>query len=175
MRTLPSRKRPWKTKAAKQAARDRLMIPANKLSHEQWLAHVKNSRMAYPHRPNARFWYWIDAAGDYDCFVKITLRPDQELSYSRDGLCDEGWSRHYITFQYDANARMVYVHECTESQDCDGRHSHNWSGECPLESLQAVPADFGDEDPTVDHSIRKPVWERIGQSQRDHFAEAAGY
>lgn len=111
----------------------------------------------------ARFWYYF---ADVDGWVRISLSADQELTHVSGGDHEEGFSVTYITFRFDADEGKVYLSEYCRWRDCDGPGSSSRESECPVEFLAAWMA--GDGTMTAD-------WRDVGSSQRDYFAEAAGY
>lgn len=125
---------------------------------------------------NARFWVWW-----HDGWVKLTLRPDQQLTASYGGDTDEGWSTYSETWTHEGDA---ILNECTsESLDCDGRHGNYYDSRCTLDKLavrqhtkqtpwvEGVGCEIVDD---LDAPLT-PDWEGIYASQRDQYAEMAGY
>jgi len=107
-----------------------------------------------------RFWVW-----HLEGWVKLTLKPDQELSLSWGGPDEEGYS--YTSEKYIHEGEQV-LYECViEAQDCDGRLTNFYSSEWDGESVR----DEG-EDPDVN---RIPKWVKASSRQRDYVAEAMGY
>lgn len=110
---------------------------------------------------NARFWEYCG-----DSWVKITLRPGQQLHHSRGGLTEEGY--HWATTTWEhAYDRVVQV-DVTQARDCDGRFDTYAEYTCPLEELNSKLWD-----PSPSGAI--PNWQRDNSHQRDYSAEAAGY
>jgi hypothetical protein len=110
---------------------------------------------------NARFW---DCVG-YG-WVKITLRPGQQLHHSSGGPTDEGY--HWVASTWEHDHDQVRMIEASRSRDCDGRLDTYTEHVCPLAELNAKPWD-------PSPSGRIPKWRRVNSSQRDYAAEAAGY
>ncbi len=111
---------------------------------------------------NARFWHYVN--GDY---VRITLRPGQELSWWSFQYTDDGWKREEETY-YHTGDGVQFAYSSTE-RDCDGRTDRDWVSFCPLSELSARDnAESGAPGGT-------PEWHNVGQGQRDYAAEAAGY
>lgn len=113
---------------------------------------------------NARFWVW-ECGG----WVKLTLRPGQSLSYAWFRTADEGWDSERVTWSHTGNA--VECESDSSGADCDGRLDRSSLVSCPLAELQSDPVEADNSG----RSIFRPNWERVSASQRDHFAEAAGY
>ena len=110
---------------------------------------------------NARFWTWVN-----DGLVKITLRDRQALNHSSFSRHDEGWSAEYETWSlWDG---LVTREVTTDGTDCDGRLTNYYSDECPIEDLRHHEAYDAPE-------YMVPEWRVMSQSQRDEYAEAAGY
>jgi hypothetical protein len=109
--------------------------------------------------PNARFWTWVN-----DGWVKLTLRPQETLTWAEAHLADEGWASEAMDWRYDGDG--IHRSSYQAGRDCDGKME--WWGEdyCPLEDLAAIEA--------TDGTLR-PAWERKSASQRDYSAEAMGY
>ena len=125
--------------------------------------------------PSARFWVWWN-----DGWVKLTLRPGQTLSHGYSGPTDEGWSSEHHNYEYDAETLCVTSHCTSDGSDCDGRLTRYYDCECRVDDLHAVPPPPLDEQAFCRRSIRefwpmRPLWKKIGSSQRDYNAEAAGY
>jgi hypothetical protein len=117
---------------------------------------------------NARFWIWTNTG-----WVKLTLRPEQELSWTYGGNTDEGYS--YSAEKYTHCGDRVVSESSTEARDCDGRMDHHSVCECPLDHLRA--RDMGAEQPDYPENagIFAPEWQRVSAGQRDYAAEAMGY
>lgn len=110
----------------------------------------------------ARFWDLVNGSP-----VRITLRPDQSLSWSQRSATDEGWSAEFCTWTFE-NGRVIA--ECgTDGVDCDGRMSHFTTVECRVFRLNKGLRD------TVCADVTYPAWQSVDESQRDYSAEAMGY
>lgn len=116
---------------------------------------------------NARFWEYVN--GDV---VKITLKPGQTLHWRQAHQTDEGWSSEEHTWSYVADPLVPHVlnEYVNDGRDCDGRLTRFTDSECLLDLLQA-----GNESYAIDPPVRYPAWQKVGSSQRDYAAEAAGY
>ena len=119
---------------------------------------------------NARFWHWTN-----DGWVKITLKPDQELTHSRGGRHEEGWQHRDTTFYYDG--LVVERHEFSDGVDCDGRLSSESISTCRKWGLHALPCYIGSKAGVDRYSedMLRPDWQHGKSSQRDYEAEKAGY
>lgn len=110
---------------------------------------------------NARFWAYINGS-----FVKLTLKPNQELTWGHSEPTEEGFHAEGHEWEYDGC--NVYESIYTDGRDCDGRLSSE--GHYRWDMISIRPCfDQTRDDPST------PVWDRISASQRDYFAEAAGY
>lgn len=124
--------------------------------------------------PNARFWVRVNGG-----FVKLTLRPGQELEHYAWERTDEGFESQWSVW---AHLGYVVAHQWAQnSRDCDGRLHR--SGRCyaRLSRLYAHQQWYGR---LVDGELVRiidqdapplPIWEGFDESQRDYAAEAAGY
>ena len=109
---------------------------------------------------NARFWmYWNDG------FVRLTLRPHQEIVLAYGGPTDEGYARHAEIYRHCGDSVECEVHD--EYRDCDGPGERHWYGFARLDNLDTMPADT--------HGPDRPQWEKICENQRDRYAEAMNY
>lgn len=112
-------------------------------------------------RRNARFWVWWRQD-----WVKITLRPGETLCAGYGGQCDEGWSR--FSEQWSHTGLRVEREWVSEGQDCDGRSAQYGEDFAMLDELDAVGRGEFEE-------MLAPRWQDSQTSQRDEFAELAGY
>jgi hypothetical protein len=108
---------------------------------------------------NARFWIWHN-----DGWVKLTLRPGQVFTVVDGGPTDEGYS--YTAQVYTHEGDHILRETSTRAADCDGPHEYYADCTAALDALQEYLCDDG---------TRVPSWERVRASQRDRFAEDAGY
>ncbi len=110
---------------------------------------------------NARFWVYHRGS-----FVKLTMRPEDELVTREHSSHEEGYSYRESLFYFDGWTVTMTVH--TEGRDCDGRASSDFECECALSRLSATaPREEGDP--------HRPEWRELRYRQRDYTAEAAGY
>ena len=108
---------------------------------------------------NVRFRVWHN--GQY---TKLTLRPDQTLEYGGSHQTDEGYSRQYDRYTYDAGTQFVTHETGGGGRDCDGYSSEKsvWVIDAKSLTMFLNPAASG-------------LWRKIDHRQRDMSAEAAGY
>lgn len=105
--------------------------------------------------PNLRFWVWNGG------WVKLTLRPRQQLSHHRSYDNGEGWSHDWQRWSHD-DERLLQEYGSSGS-DCDGRHSSHGESFVEIAHVSAPP-----EPTALD-------WQHGKSGQRDYTAEAAGY
>lgn len=123
---------------------------------------------------NARFWVYIHGNP-----VKITIRPGQSLYWSRGGPCEEGWSRESQHWTHEGES--VERSTADTASDCDGTHASYGEYSCPLDRLQSgnapgwIEPEFPTAEPDTWTGVVWPAWDEVSTSQRDQFAEAAGY
>jgi hypothetical protein len=124
---------------------------------------------------NARFWIW-----ENDSRVKITLRPDQRLTWGRYTRHDEGYTSASYTWEWDGETLTEQFG--SDGTDCDGRLSTSSERCATLAQLRGVQAyDWHDFDyplPAIKlpvDGVFYPAWTDGRRSQRDYSAEAAGY
>lgn len=115
---------------------------------------------------NARFWVWRHGG-----WVKLTLKPDQTLSWGSFHRHDEGWSSETNWWHYDPDRKVIELECFSDGADCDGRFSTQVSLECPVEDLAAKSLELADRW----NPPGTPDWKRVEASQRDYTAEAMGY
>ena len=120
---------------------------------------------------NARFWVW--SSGPEGGWVKITLRPRQELTHHGGGPCEEGY--HYWGETWKHEGDRVVNSWGSESSDCDGRLDRGSERFCPIGTLQSVTIQYFNPDSPYYPSPVRPDWKDKGQWQQDHAAEAMGY
>lgn len=105
---------------------------------------------------NARFWVWV-----HQGWVKITLKPDQELTHLEFGPNEEaaGCWTDAITWRHE---RDRVVRENTSSScDCDGPLDRYYNDECLLEDLKAIDQHEVYADPN-NVGIFRPDWQKVG-------------
>ena len=119
--------------------------------------------------PNAHF--WVDYRGSW---VKLTLKPEQQLAVGYSEPDEEGYS-----FQ-----RSVYTHEghrvveawSNGGRDCDGTITHSGVCWCSLDELQAHEFPRDPQDHHEGKPIMLPKWEKMANDRiYDEYAQAAGY
>jgi hypothetical protein len=111
---------------------------------------------------NARFWTWMNGG-----WVKITLKPEQELTHFWHGRTDEGYAEQGVTWYHDGDEGIVEQEEWSRGRDCDGRYAHETVSFAGLSQLQARRSAW---DGTL-----FPDWSQQREAHRDYTAEAAGY
>lgn len=115
---------------------------------------------------NARFWVFANGGP-----VKLTLKPDQSLSWSRWRRTEEGWEEEAETWTHKRDrVRREWV---SSGQDCDGvleRFGEDW---CSLDCLRKLEP-CSDSGPNFE-GVRWPEWEEEYRGQSDQYAEMAGY
>ena len=117
--------------------------------------------MAYT-RQNARF--WVMWKGGY---VKITLKPGQEVMLQERQRTDEGYF-NLIEGYALTQGGMVIAKWSEWGADCDGRYERGGEAYCPISQLVS-------RESYPDGEYRLPEWQREKQHQRDYAAEAVGY
>jgi hypothetical protein len=111
-------------------------------------------------KQQARFWIFTVSP------VRIKINKGQTLSHYRGWRHEEGWSSESHTFSFDGE--VVTSEYGTDGRDCDGRLSTSGESHCAVADLQSGYFDESE-------GIHYPDWQRGKQSQRDEYAEAAGY
>ena len=115
---------------------------------------------------NCRFLVFIN--GDD---VKLTLRPGQTLHHYQGGPTEEGWSSYAESWYLSSDSQVLTRESVSDGVDCDGR-------------LTRYSTDYADADPDTFHSGHDPYktrpalfpyWKEGESSQRDQYAELAGY
>lgn len=96
--------------------------------------------------------------------VLIKLNAGQTLHHSFGGPTDEGWSSESNIWEFDG--KQIRLQWCSDGRDCDGRLTR--AGECYCKADLAQSGNEFD-------GVRYPAWEQGESSQRDEYAEAAGY
>lgn len=110
---------------------------------------------------NARFWVLVNSG-----FVKLTLRPGDQLQHNASGYHDEGWWS--VSDLWDYNGQDVAWCRSTDGTDCDGRLSTYAEKFASIDNLRDHPS-------WRDRSTLMPKWEDGESHQRDYAAEAMGY
>lgn len=107
-----------------------------------------------------RFWDFVGAG-----WVRLALADGQTLQHTSGGPCDEGWNSTSTRWSRDGDT--IERETLNEGRDCDGGYSHHVIVRANLVNLDANEA--------ADDTIACPAWERVSASQRDEYAELAGY
>ena len=95
------------------------------------------------------------------------LTLDEGETHEREwgGPTDEGYSYGGETLRHEGDRIVSY--RWTRSRDCDGPLDTASESECSVYRLHAYY--------NAHTGKYLPDWERVNESQRDYFAEAAGY
>lgn len=117
--------------------------------------------------PNARFWVMVN-----DGWVKLTLHPEQILTWRSGSPTDEGYSN--LTESYQHDGATVTATWYRETWDAGGRYTSGGSLVCAVRDLHAATVDTP-YDPGEFKPPGIPKWMPMERWQRDHSAEAAGY
>ena len=113
---------------------------------------------------NVRFWLYHHRSQ-----VKLTVRPGQTLTFGFSEPTEEGWHGENVTIHYDADNRVIVRESACEGRDCDGFMGRYVTTAAMIGRLADGVKDL--DDPEVVY----PDWQRIEESQRDQYAEMAGY
>jgi hypothetical protein len=111
---------------------------------------------------NARFWVFANNG-----FVKITLRPDQSLTWGWSARHEEGWSSEVVTWTHTGTA--VERERSCDGRDCDGRTSEDQITACALDALATWDTTLPDAPGLV------PTWDDVRTSRYDEYAEGMNY
>ena len=116
----------------------------------------------------ARFWiYWKDG------IARITVTEDTPVELCWGGPTDEGSS--YYSERYSIEDGILKRECCSWGSDCDGRHethaTEHWTPDMGFEPMLEWLSD-GSCRELPEH---RPTWGDGHRSQRDFYAEAAGY
>lgn len=117
---------------------------------------------------NARFWVFENGG-----WVKLTLRPDQSLSWYSYSRHEEGYSSIGITWTHEGS--RILRESVTDGRDCDGRHGYSQEDACDLDLLASVPS-YTDDHDHRGWLIHRPEWrEASAAACYDEYAQVAGY
>jgi hypothetical protein len=108
----------------------------------------------------SRFWVRIN-----DGYVRLTLRPGQQLHHYAGGRDEEGWSSEAHIWSHEGD--HIRLEWMSDGVDCDGRLSDNTVCVCDLDKLTSRHV--------LDDAPLVPAWEHIEHEHRDYEAEKAGY
>ena len=123
--------------------------------------------------PNARFWVYRNGT-----YVKLTLKPGQEVRHAFYRTTDEGWASQTDSWRHGMDrVRNTWRFD---GSDCDGRTSTSGAQECPLGELQGRrfidDGSYDERDRFGGHQIPYPRWQEVGRQRcYDQFAELANY
>lgn len=118
-------------------------------------------RAEMPSGPCVMFWTFVDSE-----YVGVRLEPGDTIEFEFGGPHEEGY--HYRSIAMRHEGEFITCADYTSSRDCDGPLQTWEEHEARVDKLDA-------REPIDDESPRGVEWERLSASQRDHFAEAAGY
>ena len=98
--------------------------------------------------------------------VKLTLKPGQFLAISYCHPTEEGFRGVWREYLYNEKEGQIDVKLYSFERDCDG----------PMEHFEetSIRPNMTKIHPHEDGTIH-PHYTSVSRSQRDHFAEAAGY
>jgi len=117
---------------------------------------------------NARFWSYINGA-----FVKITLKPDQKMTWHMWEPTDEGFTAEIVTWENDTYLNAVVRDVQTNGSDCDGQHGYYQTDVCSINKLSSRSVSFDDDETFRPKFV--PEWQKQSSEVYDQFAQAAGY
>jgi hypothetical protein len=140
---------------------------------------------------NARLWAWINGG-----WVKLTLKPQQSLSWGRARRTDEGHNTDWESFAFDG--QYVIHNYGSYGRDCDGGYEHSETRRAFVTKLQtnnrsrlicctcrnSVREYDGEVLECWDRNHKGimleinpsiPSWEHLDGRQRDQYAELMGY
>ena len=115
---------------------------------------------------NARFWAFINCG-----WVKITLRPDQSLSWFSGGPTDEGYCYEVTTWELEDG--VLSEQWVQTARDCDGPSDTHYTCSCPVDRLSIIEPYAMEGTPAL--PFLTPDWVNESRGQRDHYAEAMNY
>jgi hypothetical protein len=110
---------------------------------------------------SARFWTYHGEG-----LVKLTLHDGEALCNRRGSPTDEGWWSEAVIWRLENG--IVERETIQDGRDCDGRLTRHYVDSCPIANLASEPAYY-------DPGYMVPTWQDCGSSQRDEYAEIAGY
>lgn len=113
--------------------------------------------------------FWVFWNQDFTCLtLPEEYDPDREdettITLSHSEPTEEGWERLSILIYRQGN--WVYMDGHRIAKDCDGKFEQFFFERCHIKKLKAV---------TNSEGLKVPQWLTIKESQKDYFAEAAGY
>ena len=102
------------------------------------------------------------------------MRPGQTLYCQSGHSTEEGYHAEGETWTQEGE--IVTREWWTEGRDCDGRLDRQGRDECPLDQLHELAPYITDGDQAdVWAGVTWPNWQQVASSQRDEYAEMAGY
>lgn len=125
-------------------------------------------RRFHRRKPAARFWTYHRGG-----FVRLALRPGDQLTTTYTAPTDEGYHGEQETFTHDGDG--ILLEWATWGRDCDGRHESAGASFAPLATLAGVDMADRMNGASEARGIFAPVWTHEPTRNRDYTAEAAGY
>lgn len=138
---------------------------------------------------NAVTFFDHDPVSCEPALIAITLKDGESEEFTSGGSTEEGYGYTGKTYRREGNS--IFVSTRSWGRDCDGGYEHNREFECNISQLASRPAICstewvknadGEEVFTENYftdatgkPVMIPTWESIGASQRDEYAELAGY
>lgn len=116
---------------------------------------------------NARIWILWNSD-----WVKVTLKPGDELHCGHSASHEEGFSAQYLSLSFDGFE--VTREDHSRGRDCDGYTEDTSNSYAKLAQLKTGWLCLGDDMKPIP-GMRQPDWQRGESSRYDQFAEAAGY
>ena len=117
--------------------------------------------------PNARFWIrWKNS------YVKVTMKPGDELHCGTSEHNGEGFSAYYISLDYDGVEVSRQDH--SRGRDCDGYTEDTNECVCPLAELGAGLSCIDDEFNPI-AGMRQPKWQKYSSDRHDEYASDMNY
>jgi len=109
---------------------------------------------------NARFWVWYNGG-----YVKLVLRPSEELSVYIHGQTEEGYRSEQTIWAHNGTNVAEFNAWC--ERDCDGTASSQSEVVADLDQL-AVNLD-------AEENVMRPNWINFREECRDYAAESMNY
>ncbi len=122
---------------------------------------------------NLRIWHYWNG-----CHTKLTLIPGKPINIHRYETTDEGYSFEQDNILLGEDGRVT-MESVDDGRDCDGRltrESHYvMDGLTRIEVEQEPTAVMQRAGIEASWSVMVPNWMKARSTQRDEYAEAAGY
>jgi len=122
-----------------------------------------------------RFWTMIN-----DDWVKLTLRPYQEINWGKSAPTDEGYESESHAYYWDFENRRLVLQYVNHGVDCDGPLTRGTTYVATVRSYMdrrgRVRFMVETEDVPYDNEDNpRTKWVRASAYVRDVYAEAMGY